>query len=92
MVHKLKQLSLLMCLFLFLLVVLGGGLHLSPAGALIAAATGTPLIIHVFNRWCRESFGKESNKSTEAFSSPHCRLKPNARGAPALEPTNAIRQ
>jgi hypothetical protein len=39
-----------MCLFLFLFVVIGGGLHLNPGGAFIAAATGTPLLIYVFNR------------------------------------------
>lgn len=49
--RKLKSIFLAMSLFLFLLVVVGGGLHLNPAGALLAAATGTPLIIHAFNRW-----------------------------------------
>jgi len=47
---KIKQGSLVVCLFLFLFVVIGGGLHLSPGGALLAASTGTPLLIHAFNR------------------------------------------
>jgi hypothetical protein len=47
---KLKQYSLIVCLFLFLFLVIGGGLNLSAGGALIAAATGTPLLICVFNR------------------------------------------
>lgn len=47
---KIKQCSLIVCLFLFLFVVIGGGLHLNPGGAFIAAATGTPLLIYVFNR------------------------------------------
>jgi hypothetical protein len=47
---KIKQYSLIVCLFLFLFVVIGGGLHLNPGGAFIAAATGTPLLIYVFNR------------------------------------------
>jgi hypothetical protein len=47
---KIKRGSLVVCLFLFLFVVIGGGLHLNPGGALLAAATGTPLVIHVFNR------------------------------------------
>lgn len=55
--RKLKSTFLGISLFLFLLVVLGGGLHLNPAGALVAAATGTPLIIHAFNRWSGESKG-----------------------------------
>jgi len=47
---KIKEGSLVVCLFLFLFVVIGGGLHLSPGRAFLAAATGTPLVIHVFNR------------------------------------------
>jgi len=49
-VTKIKHGSLVVCLFLFLFVVIGGGLHLNPGGAFLAAATGTPLVIHVFNR------------------------------------------
>ena len=90
--HRIKQISLGICLFLFVLVVLGGGLHLSPAGALLAAATGTPLIIYVFNRWIRESSGKGSAKPTETLPTSHRSVKPNARGAPAFEPTDAVRQ
>jgi hypothetical protein len=47
---KIKQVGLIACLFLFLFVVIGGGLHLNPSGAFLAAATGTPLVIHLFNR------------------------------------------
>jgi len=47
---KIKQGALIACLSLFLFVVIGGGLHLNPGGALLAAATGTPLVIHLFER------------------------------------------
>ena len=47
---KIKQCSLIVCLFLFLFVVIGGGLHLKPGGAFVAAATGTRLLIYMFNR------------------------------------------
>jgi hypothetical protein len=47
---KVKQWSMIACLFLFLFVVIGGGLHLNPGGAFLAAATGTPLVIYFFNR------------------------------------------
>src|SRR5215471_8325090 len=57
---KFKQSLLVVCLFLFLLVVLGGGLHLNPLGALLAASTGTPLIIYGFNGWCRQSVAQAS--------------------------------
>ena len=47
---NIKQVALIVCLFLFLFVVIGGGLRLSPSGAFLAAATGTPLVIHLLNR------------------------------------------
>lgn len=47
--RRIRTFYLVASLFLFLLVVLGGGLHLSPAGALVAAAAGTPLFIHLWN-------------------------------------------
>lgn len=47
--RKLKKCVLVFCLFTFLLIVLGGGLHLNPGGAFLAAATGTPLLIYAFN-------------------------------------------
>jgi len=45
-----KNYSLIFCLFVFLFVIIGGGLHLNPGGAFLAAATGTPLMIYAFNR------------------------------------------
>jgi hypothetical protein len=48
--RKLKNLALVFCLFTFLLIVLGGGLRLSPGGAVVASATGTPLLIYAFHR------------------------------------------
>ncbi len=47
---KVKNYSLVFCLFVFLFIVLGGGLHMNPGGAFLAAATGTPLMIYAFNR------------------------------------------
>lgn len=46
---RMKDGALVFCLFMFLLIVLGGGLRLNPGGALMAAATGTPLLIYVFH-------------------------------------------
>jgi len=46
-----KQYALGACLFTFLFVIIGGGLHLNPGGAFLAALSGTPLMIHIFNRW-----------------------------------------
>ena len=47
---KVKRIFLVVCLFLFLFVVIGNGLHLNPAGAFLAAVTGTPLLIYVLNQ------------------------------------------
>ena len=47
---RLKNYALVICLFVFLFVIIGGGLHLNPGGAFLAAATGTPLMIYAFNR------------------------------------------
>ena len=70
MLTKTKQGALVVCLFLFLFVVIGGGLHLNPGGAFLAAATGTPLAIHVFNRrWAGR--GAEHNP-TPSSRSPGC--------------------
>lgn len=44
-----KRYSLVFCLFTFLFVVVGGGFHLNPGGAFLAALSGTPLIIYAFN-------------------------------------------
>ncbi len=46
---RVKNSALVFCLFMFLLIVLGGGLRLNPGGAFVAAATGTPLSIYVFH-------------------------------------------
>lgn len=49
--RKMKQYALGVCLFVFLFVVIGSALHLNPGGAFLAAVSGTPLVIHVVNRW-----------------------------------------
>jgi len=49
--NKLKSYSLVLCLFVFLFVIIGGGLHLNPIGAFAAALSATPLILHTVNRW-----------------------------------------
>lgn len=82
--EKVKDALLVVCLFFFLLVVLGGGLHLNPAGAFLAAITGTPLIIHVFTVWSRSLSGM----------SPTVRrvMTVHANDAAALERRDVIRQ
>jgi hypothetical protein len=82
-VAKIKQGSLIVCLFLFLFVVIGGGLHLNPGGALLAAATGTPLVIHAFNRGWRASAAEhEPHHLSSSTDRIHCGAEVNA-GVPA---------
>jgi hypothetical protein len=59
MLERLKRYSLVLCLFVFLFVVIGGGLHLNPGGALAAALSGTPLVIYAFNCWSSATFRQE---------------------------------
>ena len=67
---KIRQVALIACLFVFLFVVIGGGLHLNPGGAFLAAATGTPLVVHFFNRRCiPREFGRDPLPSSR---SPGC--------------------
>ncbi len=61
--QTLKSYALLCCLFVFLFVVLGGGLRLNPGGAFLGAATGTPLIVYGFSRLCRVRREEESSKT-----------------------------
>ena len=50
--HRRKNYALVFLLVVFLFCVLGGCLHMNPCGALLAGATGTPLMICAFNRRC----------------------------------------
>jgi len=62
---RLRSCSLAACLFVFLFVVIGAGLHLKPMGAFLAALSGSFLVIHGVNRWGRvpARSGKEDRKS-----------------------------
>lgn len=86
---KVKQCALIACLFLFLFVVIGGGLHLNAGGAFLAAGTGTPLLIHVFNRWLTRPNGPDvrSRRKGESAASE----TPTKR-SPACELREIVRQ
>ena len=88
---KIKQGSLVVCLFLFLFVVIGGGLHLNPGGAFLAAATGTPLIIHIFNRrWAGR--GVKHDPSPSSRSSVRSVAEEHAGHPCAFETETVVRQ
>jgi len=69
--ERLKKYSLVLCLFVFLFIVIGGGFHLQPGRALVAALSGTPLVIYAFNR--RSSVASEREEITQS-DSPDKRL------------------
>lgn len=93
MLTKIKQASLGVCLFLFLFVVIGGGLHLNPGGAFLAAATGTPLVIHVLNR---RSVGRAVERdprlSSRSPGSARCVAETRATHPAALDAETVVRQ
>jgi len=68
---KLKNYALVICLFVFLFVVIGNGLHLTPAGSLIAAMSGTPLAVFAFSCWhdaqCRGGDSRAAFRATEEW-------------------------
>lgn len=69
--YKLKTYALVICLFVFLFVIIGGGLHLAPGGAFLAAVTGTPLVIYAFQ--CRFGAGpsNDNGRSITAKNEVH---------------------
>jgi hypothetical protein len=89
---QVRQISLVICLFVFLFVVVGGGLHLNPGGAFLAALTGTPLMIHVFNRWSRESSVPDPCTRSERSHSLRAMGKADRDDACELEAKEVIRQ
>jgi hypothetical protein len=67
--EKVKSYSLVLCLFTFLFVVIGGGFHLNPGGAFIAAVSGTPLVIYVFNHRFRDRQIQETTSTSDTCTS-----------------------
>ncbi len=90
---KIKQVALIVCLFLFLFVVIGGGLHLSPGGAFLAAATGTPLLIPFFSRRCYpQEFERDSLRASRSPGFGRNVIEPDASHCRASETETALRQ
>jgi len=59
---KLKKYALIICLFVFLFVIVGNALHLTPGAALIGALSGTPLITFGFSRWSDAQCGNGARR------------------------------
>jgi len=69
----LKSYALSMCLLVFLFVMIGGGFHLGPGGALLGAISGTPLVIFAYNRWYSAQIQAKAPEREESTSPLHVR-------------------
>jgi hypothetical protein len=70
--ERLKNYGLALCLFVFLFVVIGGGLHLNLASAFVGAVTGTPLVIYAFHSGLRTA----TRRHNVSFDSEKCEASP----------------
>ena len=87
---RIKHAVLVACLFVFLFVVIGAGLHLNPGGAFLAAATGTPLVVHFFNRRClAREFERDPSPASRSPGFARSVAEPEAS---ASEAPTALRQ
>jgi len=48
--ERLKNAALILCLFIVLVVIFSSYFRASEVGTFFGALTGTPLLVHVFNR------------------------------------------
>ena len=48
--RRVKDATLVFCVFIVLLVIFGSCFRATPAGAFFGALAGTPVLVHVFNR------------------------------------------
>ena len=69
--NRLKNCALVICLFVFLFVIVGGGLHLAPGGAFLAAVTGTPLVIYAFQSRFGQGSSHDDGGPTTARNEVH---------------------
>lgn len=59
---KLRKYVLITCLFVFLFVIVGNALHLTPGAAFIGALSGTPLVTFGFCRWWDAQGGRGARR------------------------------
>ena len=65
---KLKNYAVVICLFVFLFVVIGNGLHLTPIASFTAAVSGTPLAVFAFNRWHKAQGHGEDGRAASGIT------------------------
>ena len=66
--RRAKEVTLVLCVFIVLLVIFGSCFRATPAGAFFGALAGTPVLVHLFNRLAPRR--KEPDNSPESVSRP----------------------
>ena len=69
--ERLKNVSLIFCLFIVLVVIFGSYFRASVAGTFFGALAGTPLLVHVFNRLVPRGGARERQVGRTAEVIPH---------------------
>ena len=65
---RVKDATLVFCVFIVLLVIFGSCFRATPAGAFFGALAGTPVLVHVFSRLAPRR--NEPDKAPEPVSRP----------------------
>jgi len=65
--ERVKNVALVFCLFIVLLVIFSSYFRANEMGAFFGALAGTPLLVHVFNRVAPSRRARESERSMTAL-------------------------
>ena len=79
--RRVKDATLVFCVFIVLLVIFGSCVRATPAGAFLGALAGTPVLVHVFNRLVPKRKGPDN--ALEPVSRPIASLAGRASCRPA---------
>ena len=66
--RRVKDATLVLCVFVMLLVIFGSCFQATPVGAFFGALAGTPVVVHVFNRFAPQR--KEPDNALDPVSRP----------------------
>jgi len=66
--ERLKNIGLVLCLFVVLLVIFSSYFRANEVGTVFGALAGTPLLVHIFNRVVPSRSKPESERPTTALA------------------------
>ena len=70
--NRLKNASLVFCLFVVLLVIFGSYFRANEIGTFVGALAGTPLLVHVFNRVAPNRVNHDPKRAERSEVVPRC--------------------